>query len=332
MGKQGLTFQRLNKAYNRTFQPARMTIGLVLPLAAYPNTDVPSMQGHLQRVQLAEQLGFSAVWLRDVPFKVPSFGDVGQQFDPFVYLGYLAAATQQISLGVASIVLPLRHPVHVAKSAASIEQLSGGRLILGVASGDRPEEYPAMNLDYQLRGERFRESFTAIRQLQTDYPQYSNHYGQLTGELDLLPKNESRIPMLITGSSQQSPDWRAENGDGWMLYPREINAQQQQVASWRERLATENKPDQPMMQPLYFDLDESGTSVRKIHLGFRSGTDYLLDYLRSLEQIGINHVALNLRFNQAGIEETLFRLADEILPAFNQGVTVSAANQIDGRH
>ena len=81
---------------------------------------------------------FPPFWLRDVPFNVPSFGDAGQVFDPFVYLGYLAAGTKDIALGVSSIILPLRHPAHVAKAAASADQLSDGRLILGVASGDRP--------------------------------------------------------------------------------------------------------------------------------------------------------------------------------------------------
>ena len=71
-----------------------------------------------------------------------------------VYLGLLAGLTERIALGVASIVLPLRHPAHVAKAAASVDVLSGGRLLLGVASGDRPEEYPALNLPFADRGER----------------------------------------------------------------------------------------------------------------------------------------------------------------------------------
>ena len=137
----------------------------VLPLEAYPHGPVPAMTRHLERVGLAESLGFSAIWLRDVPFNVPSFGDAGQLYDPFVYLGLLAGQTQRIALGVASIVLPLRHPAHVAKAAASADVLSGGRLILGVASGDRPEEYPALNLPFADRGERFRDSFDYIQHL-----------------------------------------------------------------------------------------------------------------------------------------------------------------------
>ena len=77
---------------------------------------------------------------------------------PFVYLGLLAGKTDRIALGVASIILPLRHPAHVAKAAATADILSGGRVILGVASGDRPQEYPALNIAFGERGERFRSS------------------------------------------------------------------------------------------------------------------------------------------------------------------------------
>jgi alkanesulfonate monooxygenase SsuD/methylene tetrahydromethanopterin reductase-like flavin-dependent oxidoreductase (luciferase family) len=61
----------------------------------------------------------------------PGFGAVGQVFDPFVYLGHLAAHTRTITLGTAAIILSLRHPLHTAKAAASIDHLSHGRLILG---------------------------------------------------------------------------------------------------------------------------------------------------------------------------------------------------------
>ena len=109
----------INRAYASTFTPGRLSVGLVVPIENYDRSPVPQMQRHVERAQLAEELGFRALWLRDVIFNVPSFGDAGQTFDPFVYLGYLAAATERIALGVASIILPLRHPAHVARAAAS---------------------------------------------------------------------------------------------------------------------------------------------------------------------------------------------------------------------
>ena len=314
-----LAFPALNRAYNTVFRPNRLTVGLVVPLERYATGPVPTMIRQAERVELAERLGFSAIWLRDVPFNVPSFGDAGQVYDPFVYLGLLAARTERIALGVASIVLPLRHPAHVAKAAASVDALSGGRLILGVASGDRPEEYPALNVPFDERGPRFRASFEYIRRACEDAPAFENLYGSPGGGLDILPKPTSgKLPLLITGGSRQDPDWIARNGDGWMTYPRHPAAQAQALQDWRARLYAVGATAKPVMQPLYIDLTEDPeTPPHPIHLGFRLGTRHLRGYLNAMAQIGVHHVALNLRFNQADIETTLARLAEDILPHFS---------------
>ncbi|EGU59750.1 luciferase-like monooxygenase [Vibrio nigripulchritudo ATCC 27043] len=311
-------FPPINQAYNSVFKAGKLSIGLVAPLESYPVGNEPSLTDHISRIQLAEQLGFSAIWLRDVPFNVPAFGDVGQIHDPFVYLGMLAGQTRSIALGVASIILPLRHPAHVAKAAASIDSLSEGRLLLGIASGDRPEEYPALNMSYPDRGTRFRESFEYIREMATTNPRFSNQHGELTGAIDMLPKPAGhQLPMLVTGASQQDPDWLAQNGDGWMTYPRNVSVQAKIVKEWRERIFALGGSNKPAMQSLYIDLvNDPNKEPEPIHLGFRSGVHYLRSYLRSLEEIGINHVALNLRFNQADIPETLERISAELLPEF----------------
>ena len=311
-------FMSINRGFNNTFHPNRLSLGVVVPLENYSTSPVPTMKRHVERVQLVEELGFSAIWLRDVPFNVPSFGDAGQMFDPFVYLGLLAAQTEHIALGVASIVLPLRHPVHVAKAAASVDVLSGGRLILGVASGDRPEEYPALNMNFSDRGERFQASFEYINRMWEDAPTFENIYGNPYGGMDMLPKPTSeKIPMLITGGSQQDPEWIARNGEGWITYPRSVEAQSKIITGWRDRIKAAGIPDKPAVQSLYIDLLENPDApAQPIHLGFRSGVHYLRDYLTSLQEIGVNHVALNLRLNQAYIETTLERLADELLAEF----------------
>lgn len=307
-------FETLNTGYNSVFVPNRLTLGLVVPLETYDSSPVPTMDRHLEKVKLAEALGFSAVWLRDVPFNVASFGDAGQVYDPFVYLGLLAGQTRSITLGVASIVLPLRHPAHVAKAAASVDQLSGGRLVLGVASGDRPQEYPALNLPFHNRGTRFRESFEYIRRMARAPSPFQNSYGNPTACMDLLPKpTANKLPLLITGGSQQSAEWLSRHGDGWMTYPRHPEMQERVIREWRRGLTT----PKPVMQPLYFDLaDEPDAGPQPIHLGFRSGTRHLLEHLRSLQKIGVNHVALNLRFNRADAEATMRRLAEDVLPDF----------------
>ncbi|MFY0595483.1 MAG: LLM class oxidoreductase [Cognatishimia sp.] len=316
---QTLEFPVFNRAYSRTFQPGRLTFGLVSPLEAYTVGDSPSMERHIERAQLAEKLGFSAIWLRDIPFNVPAFGDVGQMYDPFVYLGALAAVTKDIGLGIASAVLPLRHPAHVAKSAASVDVLSGGRMLLGVASGDRPEEYPALAADYEGRDARFRDSVDYIRATFGDFPNFDGQQGRLNGHMDMLPKPVSgRIPLLMTGGAQQTPEWGAEHGDGWMTYPRRLDAQQQAIDTYRGNVRATCTTDKPVMQSLYVDVMSNNTMpVRPIALGYAAGTDFLVEHLKQLEEIGVNHVALNLRYNNADIEETLHRIAEEILPYFS---------------
>lgn len=312
------TLPSLNRAYNTVFRPGELSVGLVVPLDAHQGSPVPDMARHIDRARMADELGFASLWLRDVPFNVPNFGDAGQMFDPFVYLGLLSVVTRDIALGVASIILPLRHPAHVAKAAASADQLSGGRLLLGVASGDRPEEYPALGMSFPDRGARFRESLDYIRAMADDYPSFAGHHGNLNGSMDMLPKPASgRLPILITGGSQQNPDWVANHGDGWMTYPRDIASQAQVVEDYRSRGNNTGVETKPVMQSLYVDLvavDDAAPTP--IHLGFRSGVTFLKTYLASLRDHGINHVALNLRFNQADVEDTMKRLADEVLPAF----------------
>jgi len=310
------SFEPINAAFGRVFRPGELSLGLVVPIERYPHTRRPTLRRHLERVQLAEQLGFAAVWLRDVPFDVPAFGDTGQVYDPFVYLGALAATTERIGLGVASIVLPLRHPAHVAKAAASVDRLSGGRVLLGVASGDRPDEYPAFGASFADRSERFRDSYAYLRAIGQRRPRHDGRLGTLDGRIELLPRPVGpRLPVLITGSSRQTPAWVAEHGDGWMTYPRDLPTQARVVADYRKRVALAEQPPKPVMQSLYVDLvDDDGAAPQPIHLGFRSGMAYLREVLLHLRSVGVNHVAINLRFASAPIEPLLERLANDLLP------------------
>ena len=302
-------FENINKAYNSVFKQNELSIGIVVPIEKYATGPVPTMLDHLNRVKQVEDLGFKSIWIRDIPLNVPNFGDAGQTFDPFTYLGFLSGQTSEIALGISSIALPLHHPLHVAKSATTIDQLSGGRLLLGVASGDRFDEYPAMGIDYENRGELFRESFNYIRKVQSDFPTFeTKNYGNLTGTIDMLPKPTAhKIPMLMTGSSRQSLEWNAENAD-----------QNNTIRQYRELVAETQEFDKPFMQPMYLDLHEDANfKPQSIPLGFRLGINYLADYLDKLRSIGVNHLALNLRFNSMNMDETLDLIAKQVLPEFH---------------
>src|SRR5690554_1115754 len=184
-----ITLQR-HPGFQRLFRPGRLTVGLILPLETHPDRSAPTMQDHLQMAQRADELGFGALWLRDVPFYDPEYNDVAHVFETMIYLGYLAAATQRISLGTTGIVLPTHEPMYLAKQAASLDQLSAGRLVLGLSSGDRESDYPMLDIDFATRGERYRDAYRVFRTLTEEhFPSFrSARFGGSRGTLDLVPK------------------------------------------------------------------------------------------------------------------------------------------------
>ena len=208
-------------AYSRVFQPEGLTFGYIMPLEGYPNSPFPTLQDHQRLAQIADEASFASLWMRDVPFYDPSFGDTGQMIDPFVYLGYLAAVTKRIALGTTGIVLPLREPLIVAKQSVSVDQLTGGRFMLGLSSGDRPIEYPAFGIDFETREERYREGFQLIRTVtENSFPTASTRlFGQLEGLLDMVPKPVGpRLPMIVVGRARQTLEWIANNADAWIWH------------------------------------------------------------------------------------------------------------------
>lgn len=304
--------------FRRMFAPQRLTLGLFFPLAAYAG-DTPDLQDQGELAALADQGGFSALWTRDVPLQDPSFGDLGQVLDPFVWMGYMLQHVRQAALATGSLILPLRHPIHVAKAAASLDHLSAGRFVMGVASGDRPVEFPAFGQRHEQRGEVFQDSFAWIRQLLTqDYPALASGRGQLQGA-NLLPKPlHGTLPMGVTGGSRQPLDWIARHSDFWLTYPRSPDAQAQAVAQWQAAVrAAGLTHDKPVAQSLYIDLAEDPRAApRPIHLGFRLGRDSLLALLHAYERAGVNHVAFVLKFSQRPVREVLQELAQDVVPHF----------------
>jgi luciferase-type oxidoreductase len=312
--------------FRRMFEPQRLTLGLFFAIESYEG-DVPTMAGQVELARAAEAGGFAALWVRDVPLRDPTFGDVGQVYDPWVWLGLVTGQTTEIALATGAIVLPLRHPIDIAKAAASVDNLSDGRLVLGVASGDRPLEFPAYGKDFEQRGAVFAESLSFVRQLlEHTFPRIRSPLGVLQGA-DLLPKPRyGRIPVGVTGHSQQSVDWIAANADAWIMYPRPPEQQAQVVAAWRAAIERQAAGSfKPFAQSLYIDLAESpNTPPRPIHLGYRLGRDALLELLGTLTDIGVHHVIFNLKYGRRPAGEVVDQLVREVVPAFPSARPVHA--------
>lgn len=304
--------------FSKVLKKGKLSLGLVFPIESYSGA-IPKMEKQEELAKYAEEIGFKSLWSRDVPFNDPTFGDVGQIYDPWIYITHIMNQTKEIALATGSIILPLRHPVHTAKSINSIQTLSKGRLLLGVASGDRPNEYPAFNQDLLNRAALFRDNYNYIKALQNKFPVHqSEYYGSLNGNIDLLPKSSSTTPMFVTGHSGQNLDWIAENADGWIYYPRNFYFLEQQMNDWKASLAKYNYDWKPYLQSLYIDLMENDNeSPKNIHLGFKCGPKFLLNHLKMLEKHGVNHVIINLKYGTRPVEKVLTELSKHILPNFN---------------
>jgi luciferase-type oxidoreductase len=306
-----------HRGFSKVFGP-KLSLGLFFPIEAYAG-DTPLMQGQEALARRAEALGFSALWVRDVPLRDPTFGDVGQIFDPWVYLAHIAANTSRIALGTGAIVLPVRHPLHVAKAAASVDLLSGDRLVLGVAAGDRLREFAAFSTDSATRGERFRNHLTLVRRAWSEtFPAWEGASGALDG-LDPIPKPAlGGVPIAVAGYAQQDLRWIAGHADAWITYPGPLARQAEVAARWRAAVdAAGVDHEARLAQSLYIDLASDPRRLpRPIHLGWSLGREPLIELLTGLGDLGMNHVVLNLKYGRRPAPEVLEELGAEVLPHF----------------
>lgn len=296
----------------------KLSVGVMFPIEAYEGA-IPRMENQIKLAQQAESLGFDTLWVRDIPIHNPDFKDVGQIYDPWIYLAHVASMTDTIKIGTASVILPLRHPLHVAKSAASLDALFPNRFHMGVASGDRPVEYPAFNRPFELRSAHFCEHLQMLRTFwKKQFPTYNNEYGTLLTDVgDVLPKPlRGTIPMYITGhAGGLNIEWIAEHSDGWIYYPRDFTFTDKIIKDWREALNKTSQLYKPYIQPVYIDLvDNPDAEPQKMDLGFRLGRNYLIDMFLTIKNLGVNHAILILKYASRPMEEVLDEIGKEVLP------------------
>jgi luciferase-type oxidoreductase len=299
-----------NAGYRRMFDD-EFSVGLFFPITTVFDP-FPPLDDQVELARLGVDVGFDALWFRDVPLFWPEFGDAGQVYDPWVFLAHVAAHTDDVALATGSIVLPLRHPLHVAKAAASVDRLADGRLVLGVASGDRPPEYPAFGVDEDDAGHLFRESVRVLRTVwREEYPELDSPFGALDGSLDLVPKPTTEtLPLLVTGHACQSLEWIGDHGDGRVYYQRTIEDVSAQVTDWCEL-----DGEKPYVQVLHVDLREPGADHERIHQGYAAGPEWIREHVRDLRGAGVDHVIVNIRQTDSDRDprDVLRTLGDEVL-------------------
>jgi len=304
-----------NRAFRQTLLASRLTLGLMTPAARAGDAMADlALEQHIAR--RAEELGFAALWTRDVPVMVPQGEQTASLDEPFLWLAMLAAATRRIALGTAAAVLPLRHPLHLAKAALSLNRLSGERFILGLGSGDREAEFPMFQQDIALRAETFRHHWALLRSALSPLHEERAALREATGGHELMAPPAERIGMLVVGSARQSLQWTAAHADGWATYHRDEARQQGRIGLWQgalhERASGEAKP---FIQSLQLDLlARAGAPAEPIELGLRGGRDALVAYLDRMEEAGVSHVLLNIVRGPRRAMDVVEEIGCEVLP------------------
>jgi alkanesulfonate monooxygenase SsuD/methylene tetrahydromethanopterin reductase-like flavin-dependent oxidoreductase (luciferase family) len=175
-------------------------LGLILPTFPQRRPDLPSAASLAALCQGAEAAGAGTLWACDHLFWH------GPALETLTALGVAAGATTRAALGTGVLQLPLRHAPSVAKEAAGLSHVSGGRLVLGVGVGTHPGEYAAAGVDFRSRGHLLDEGIDTLRR--TWAPSPSAPYAQRPGP--------GTVPIWIGGSSEAALRRAARRGDGWI--------------------------------------------------------------------------------------------------------------------
>lgn len=200
--------------------------------AKVPNSGpLPTSIGIPTMARDLEDVGFESLWVSDhvvLPRTIEShypFAEDGKAtwatdtpyFEALIALALMAAATERATLGTAALVLPLRNPVMLAKQAATIDVISGGRLSLGVGAGWLREEFEALNVPFEKRGARMAEWMKILRECWTGTPAaHSSERYELAADTLCLPPATSSIPLLVGGHSPIALKRAGRLGDGWL--------------------------------------------------------------------------------------------------------------------
>lgn len=201
-----------------------MQIGVV-----YPQTELRGDPSAVREIGLAlERLGFAHLLAYDHvvgavhadrvrPLPGP-YSELDPFHDPFVMFGYLAGITQRIGFASGVMVLPQRQTALVARQAADVDLLSGGRLRLGVGVGWNHVEYEALGSDFRGRGARQEEQIEVLRRLFTDpVVDFTGSFHRID-RASLNPKPMRPIPIWLGGSSEVAFDRAARIADGFIFF------------------------------------------------------------------------------------------------------------------
>jgi len=265
-----------------------MDYGVVLPhFGSFARAEVAHRI--VAAAEAAESLGYSTVWVIDhivLPAKIEggyAFNPLDPFLEPLTVLGALALKTNRVKLGTAVLVLPYRHAIYTAKSLATVDVLSGGRLVVGVGAGWMEGEFNALGVPFAERGSRTNETIDVLKALWTqDVPNYTGRHYQFSNiKFVPQPVQKPRPPILVGGITKGALQRVARQGDGWIALgkgPEDLKAPLETLRGLTAKAG--RKPE---------DLHISMLPISTPSL------DQVIKDVPSYAELGVHHVYLSFR-------------------------------------
>lgn len=306
-----------------------MEIGLSIPR-------LPDVQGLRRFVETAEELGFESVLAGD-HIVLPTAGTNQYPYtadgsfsrpssEPFLetmtLLGFLAACTSRIKLGSTVIILPYRNPVVQAKMFASLDVLTGGRIICGVGVGWLEKEFQILGLDYHQRGAMTDEFLEIMQALWTQQdPEYQGKYYSIDGiQFEPKPIQEQGIPVWVGGHTKAALRRTAKYGSCWHTTRQTPEFVAENLPYLRERVEKEGRDQSEvtvsLKRSLHFtDMGLGDGSYVRSGGSLIATTQEVIDDLQACQEIGIDQLTYDFRVETlSDCIKGMEHLAENVLP------------------
>lgn len=288
-----------------------MKIGIVLPNYGPGATRMALVDTALA----AEKLGFSSIWVTDHMALPQAEAEVyGHIFEALTTLSYLAASTSRIKLGFSTLVLPQRNPIEVAKQIATLDALSGGRVLLTAGIGWSESEYSTLGQNFKNRGKRMDEALVVLRTLWRGGKVISHHGKYYSFEklvFSPAPVQSGGPPIWVAGKSSAALRRAIRYADGW--HPNRVSPDdlQTMLSGVHGLLGT-----RPFTVCIRQSVQFSATPQDGLLLS-GTATD-IITGLQAYEKAGANYAVLEFQADsQPSRERAMRTFAQDILPAIN---------------
>jgi probable F420-dependent oxidoreductase len=261
-------------------------------------------------------LGFEYLWAGErVFYPGPARRNTPIDFDPFTVLSYVAGRTSRIRLGTSTIILPYRNPILLAKVVATLDQLSGGRVTLGVGVGSLEREYEFLGVPFAQRGAICDEYICALKEIWTsEQPQFRGRFCSF-GPLTFSPKpvQKPHPPIWVAGDSQRAMKRAVEFGDAWQP---ELDLPQMEKAARRffDLSAEKGRVPPPLLTVGSRRIQVTDTDASPERQPLQGSPEQVAADVRRYIELGVRHFVLWVPSGAAQVIDQMQRFAERVIP------------------